>query len=243
MSPRHRLWSTDRSLSLLLGSLTLFIFVIQPLEKIGVGGQALISVLFSFILLSGVATVAKNARTTYVVGGLVGVVLVVRWLRLWRGGESLLVPQTFVSALFCAILGVVVLAQVLREGPITRHRIQGAIAFYLLLGMAWAGAYELVELRWPQSFVSTISGALDQNGDPTAQFVYFSLVTLTTVGYGDIVAVHPIARSLVTLEALIGQLFPAVLLARLVSMEVYHHQSRREHDDGSSAAAKPLEGS
>ena len=57
--------------------------------------------------------------------------------------------------------------------------------------------------------------------------MYFSFVTLTTVGYGDITAVHPVARSLAMAEALTGQLFPAMLLARLVSMELYYRQAKR----------------
>ena len=222
----RRFWSTDRSLSLLLASLVLVIFVIQPLQVAGVGGRLLIAVFFSFMLISGVGAVAKNALTTAVVGGLVVTSLVMRWLRLWLGGESLLISDTLVSSLFCAILAVVVLAQVFREGPVTWYRIQGAVAFYLLLGLAWAGAYELVELQWPNAFVPPSWATANPSDDPTARFVYFSFCTLTTVGYGDITAMHPLARSLVTLEALIGQLFPAILLARLVSMELYHRQAK-----------------
>jgi len=227
MLPLRRFWSTDRSLSLLLVSLTLVIFVIQPLQATGVGGRLLITLFFSFILISGVGTVAKNVLTTAVVGTVVITALVVRWLRLWRGGESLLVSDTLLSSLFCSILAVVVLAQVFREGPVTSYRIQGAVAFYLLLGLAWAGAYELIELRWPNAFVLPSSATMNQNDDPTARFVYFSFITLTTVGYGDVTAVHPLARSLVTLEALVGQLFPAILLARLVSLELFYQQAQR----------------
>jgi hypothetical protein len=221
----RRFWSTDRSLSLLLASLVLVIFVIQPLQVAGVGSRVLIGVFFSFMLISGVGAVAKNALTTAVVGGLVVTSLAMRWLRLWLGGESLVISDTAISSLFCIILAVVVLAQVFREGPVTWYRIQGAVAFYLLLGLAWAGAYELIELRLPNAFVLQSSATMNQNDDPTTRFVYFSFVTLTTVGYGDVTAAHPLARSLVTLEALIGQLFPAILLARLVSMEVYHRQA------------------
>jgi len=58
-------------------------------------------------------------------------------------------------------------------------------------------------------------------------WLYFSYATLSTVGYGDIVAVHPIARSLAVMEALVGQLYPAILIARLVSQEVQDRSSRR----------------
>ncbi len=217
-------WSTDRSLSLLVLSLVLLIFIVQPLQQIGVFGRVLITLFFSFLLIVGVGAVAKSGRTTAVVGGLVLTVLAVRWLRLWLGGPTLVISDTLFSSVFCVVLAVVVLAQVLREGPITAYRIQGAVAFYLLLGMAWAFAYELVQLHWPDAFAPASSANV--NDDPTARFVYFSFVTLTTVGYGDITAVHPFARSLVTLEALTGQLFPAILLARLVSMELYHRQAR-----------------
>ena len=222
----RRFWSTDRSLSLLLASLVLVIFVIQPLQAAGVAGRLLMALFFSFILISGVAAVAKNTLTTCVVGGVVVATLVIRGLRLWRGGASLTISDTAISSLFCLVLAVVVLAQVFRKGPVTWYRIQGAVAFYLLLGLAWAGAYELVELRWPDAFVPASSATINQNVDPTTHFVYFSFVTLTTVGYGDVTAVHPLARSLVTMEALIGQLFPAILLARLVSMELYHRQAK-----------------
>ena len=219
-------WSTDRSLSLLVLSLALLIFLVLPLQQIDVAGRLLITLFFSFLLISGVGAVAKSARTTAVVGGLVLASLALRWLRLGLGAGSLVVPDVLFSSLFCIVLAAVVLAQVLREGPVTFHRIEGAVAFYLLLGLAWAFAYELVELRWPNAFVLPSWATANPNEDPTARFVYFSFVTLTTVGYGDITAVHPFARSLVTLEALIGQLFPAILLARLVSLELYHRQGR-----------------
>jgi hypothetical protein len=223
-------WSTDRSLGLLVLSLALLIFVGEPLQQVGVAGRLLITLFFSFLLISGVGAVAKSGRTTAVVGGLVLTSLAVRWLRLWLGGGSLVVSDALFSSLFCTVLAAVVLAQVLREGPITFYRIEGAVAFYLLLGLAWAFAYELVELHWPNAFAPPSPATTNPNDDPTARFVYFSFVTLTTVGYGDITAVHPFARSLVTLEALIGQLFPAILLARLVSLELYHRQAKdREH--------------
>jgi hypothetical protein len=131
-----------------------------------------------------------------------------------------------VSLVFCGVLALVVLVQVFREGPITAHRIRGAVAVYLLLGLGWAFAYRLVAIARPDAFAFPAGTAVAQGEDHTWRLVYFSFVTLTTVGYGDITAAHPVARSLVVCEALVGQLFPAILLARLVSMEIYHRQSR-----------------
>jgi len=227
MLPLRRFWSTDRSLTVLLVLLGILIFVINPLGDLGVTGSLLMSVFFSLVLLSGVGAVSKHALTTALVGGLVVVSLVVRWLRYWIYGDWLALPDALISSLFCVIMAVVVLAQVFREGPITAQRLQGAVAVYLLLGLAWAFVYEAIALRWPQAFALPAAAATNSGEDLTARFVYFSFVTLTTVGYGDITAVHPVARSLATAEALVGQLFPAILLARLVSMELYYRQMRR----------------
>src|SRR5262249_16431504 len=104
----------------------------------------------------------------------------------------------------------------LLPGPITMHRARGAIAVYLLLGLIWAFGYRLVDIHIP--------GALHFNTLPTAhegpmaRYVYFSLVTLTSLGYGDIIPVHPLARSLAVCEGVVGQLYPAILIAGLVGM-------------------------
>ena len=94
----------------------------------------------------------------------------------------------------------------------------GAVAVYLLLGLIWFQAYYVIALFAPEAFSiqgSLAPGDLESIKPP---LLYFSFITLTTLGYGDIVAVHPMARMLVIAEAMIGQLFPAVLLARLVSL-------------------------
>lgn len=107
---------------------------------------------------------------------------------------------------------------VLAPGEITRHRVIGAVALYLGLGMAFAGAYRLACELAP--------GSLTNVPPETEQFqtyssiLYFSFVTLTSVGYGDIVPVQPFVRALCNLEAIIGQLYPATLLARLVTLEL-----------------------
>ena len=129
----------------------------------------------------------------------------------------------------CTLAAIVVIAMVLlrqvliREGPVTHWRIQGAIAVYLLFGMGYSHAYHLAELFNPGSFSSSI-GPMSNISD----WAYYSFVTLTTVGYGDITAVRPVARSLSIGEALTGQLYLAVLVARLVAMEVvsWQQQSR-----------------
>ncbi|MGE5445893.1 MAG: potassium channel family protein, partial [Ignavibacteriales bacterium] len=134
----------------------------------------------------------------------------------------------FLVIVFLGMLSAVVIHQVFREGPITMQRIIGAVVVYLLLGLMWAFAYKLVELQRPGSFNSASLSAVEHDFDPKTRLIYFSFTTLTSVGYGDITPVHPISRSLTMLESLIGQLFPVILIARLVSMEIYHRQIQKE---------------
>jgi len=227
MLPLRRFWSTDRSLTGLLLFLCVVIFVITPLGDLGVTGSMLMSVFLTLLVVSGVGAVAKHRLTTTLVGGLAFASLLVHWMRFLIFGGWLALPDALLSSVLCIILAGAVLAQVFREGPITSQRVQGAVAVYLLLGLAWAFAYEALALQWPHAFALPAAAALGTDEDLRARFVYFSFVTLTTVGYGDITAVHPVARSFVTAEALVGQLFPAILLARLVSMELFYQQAKR----------------
>jgi hypothetical protein len=91
------------------------------------------------------------------------------------------------------------------------------VAGYLLLSVVFAIAYSLVEILNSGSF--QMSGGLP-DGDTSRTFYYFSVITLTTTGYGDITAVNPFARTLVMMEAFVGQLYPAILIARLVTLHV-----------------------
>jgi hypothetical protein len=109
----------------------------------------------------------------------------------------------------------IVLLVMFRGGQVTWSRIQGGVCVYLLLGMAWASAYQFVEQRYPGSF-QFASAPLDMD-QMTAKLTYFSFGTLTTVG-SDISVLNPYARSLTIAEAIVGQLFPAIFIGALVAM-------------------------
>ena len=126
-------------------------------------------------------------------------------------------PSLLLLALFYTYTIVRVLSYVLRTGDVTRDRLYGAVSVYLLLGVAWASVYAFVEALQPGSFAAA-------NPTPRIDFIYFSFVTLTTLGYGDITPVTDRAHSLALLEAVTGVLYIAVLIARLVSL--YRPDSR-----------------
>jgi len=130
---------------------------------------------------------------------------------------------------FIGVLTWIVGIAVFSPGRITSHRIIGAVAMYLQVALIFALSYLALLTVQPNAFTPIIAltgptGDVLRGAHGGSQMVYFSLSTLTTTGYGDIVPLHPVARSLANLEALIGQLFPATLLARLVTLEVESHR-------------------
>ena len=114
-------------------------------------------------------------------------------------------------------LGVVVIRAVFGRGRITYHRIAGAVLLYLLIGLAFMMLFSFVGLSADNAFSGL---TFEYDAAIASRLLYFSFVTLTSTGYGDIVPIHPLARSLCSMEAIIGQLYPAILLARLVTLEL-----------------------
>jgi voltage-gated potassium channel Kch len=132
--------------------------------------------------------------------------------------------NSFFSAIAVVGMLIVTLWMVYQDGPVTAHRVRGAVAAYLLIGIVFAKTYTLINYLMPGAFTMA-SPVTSLTGQGRQAFYYFSIVTLTTVGYGDITAAAPTARSLVMAEALIGQLYPAILLARLVTLQIETRRS------------------
>lgn len=224
----HALWRQDAGLGLLLAFIAVNIFVLAPLRDTGVLGHLSLSIIFALILLSGIAATASSRGMVWLFGGVVVVTQAVHWASWIERTGWLRLPDLFASLVATALLAGIIIAQVFREGSVTVGRILGAITVYLLIGLLFDFAYTAVHELVPHAFIMTTP--LPDDAAAMQSFLYFSLSTLTTVGYGDIVAVNPWARSLANLESLIGQIFPAVLLARLVSLELYYRQRRFERE-------------
>ena len=219
-----RLWLSDRSLSVLLAVLVFDLFVIAPLSQFREETRVVMPVTYSLFLLFGIATVLRNRIAAAVTCVLAPVNIALRWANHFHPRLGVERADTALALLFCAILVAVILAHVFSPGRVNMYRIQGAIAVYLLFALVWAFAYKLVMLGDPDAFAFAGSGPPPAN--VTGRLYYFSAITLTTVGYGDVTPVNPIARSLAALEGFTGQLFPAITLARLVALELYHKQQR-----------------
>jgi len=223
----ERFWSTDTCLTSILIFLVLSIFIFYPLSDRHVF-RFTNSILFSLILVSGVVMVLKQRFLAIVLFAFIGTAIILNFAKFYSGITVLLVFDALASFLCCGLLAVIILVLVFKEGRITGRHIQGAIAVYLLLGLMWGFIYYILSLALPGAFLEAGAIPRDTVGGINRDLTYFSFVTLTTVGYGDIIAVHPLARMLVILEALIGQLFPAILLAWLVSMQIVHSKDKKQ---------------
>lgn len=206
-----RFWGTDRGLSVFSALLLVSLFVLPPLLPPSTGRSLGADVVFSLLLIAGVQAISDRRRERLILTTVAAVTVAV-YFASWvvPVGRAWVEVASFVSLV---LLLLVVLGQTFRSGPITFHRIQGAVAAYILLGVIWAVAYFLVELGHPAAFSGPV-----RVEDGARSWLYFSFVTLTTVGYGDVLPVHPIARSLAMLEAVTGPLYLTILLARLVSL-------------------------
>jgi hypothetical protein len=214
-----RMWATDVALTMLLAFLLIFIFVLFPMGQIKYI-RFLTNIVFSFILVTGAiaATKSRILRRLVFLWGILAFVFI--WVRHLFPHQAFVFGTTSLSLAFLLLLAFLILGQAFREGPTTSHRIMGAVAVYLLLGLIWSLAYQLITLCAPNAFIIQGPTTPGDISSLESHLFYFSFVTLTTLGYGDIVAVHPMARMLVILEGVTGQLFPVILIARLVSLHL-----------------------
>jgi energy-coupling factor transporter transmembrane protein EcfT len=226
-----RFWSEEHALSVFLLLLAVEMFVMGPVVRTVPLFDLASDLLFSILLVAGVLTVVQHRTLQWTTGVFVLLAIAVRWAGIVFGTPGLFFWNAVFSLLSILAFLLIVLWWVYREGPVTGHRVRGAIAAYLLLALCFSLAYDLIEYVHPGSFTLPLGGA-EGIQTRSASFLYFSVVTLTTVGFGDIAAVHPVARSLVMVEALVGTLYPAILLARLVTLQIETRRSQKSRKDG-----------
>jgi hypothetical protein len=123
------------------------------------------------------------------------------------------------ESVFLLLLIITILGDVLRHSKVTLNTVYGAACVYLVMGLFWGSIYIIMEITSPGSF-SMAHG--DFEGRGYARLTYYSFVTLSTLGYGDITPVSKTAMVFAMLEAVIGQLYLVVTVARLVGLQVAH---------------------
>jgi Ion channel len=209
-------WS-DPLLTTLTVLLILMLFVFAPLQAVGIklfqllGFASALGIIGGVFLTSGSPAVAVALLAAFVMAATAAIS---------RLHSPSILDIYLLSGAFL-IMGIVLVCVVARAvfspGRVNYHRIIGAILIYLSIALTFVALYSFVGLLVPNAFSGM---TFEDNPALASKVIYFSFVTLTSTGYGDVFPLHPVARSLCNLETIIGQLYPATLLARLVSLEI-----------------------
>ena len=155
----------------------------------------------------------------YVAGSTRKSIIILKILAIpWLFSEWFFITSTntvFLSFFFFAYITAILLDKIIQTKDVTLDTLYAAVCIYIMLGLLWASIYGLVNQVVPGEIIF-------KNGNSTQptvnEIIYFSYTTLTTLGYGDIVSLSPVGRIISVLQAIIGQLFIAFLVARLVSI-------------------------
>lgn len=188
------------------------LILLSPLVEEQVYGELLVRVLFTITMATAVWAASGQRKTLIVAVGLGLPWLLFTWFGSGVLGNSLEVVARLLFVVFNMFVFVVILCRVTKSGVVDLNIICGSLGLYLLLAVNWGVTYVIIEGLFPGSFAA--------NGTPIPwhKFLYFSLTTITTLGYGDILPASPFARIWSTMEAVAGVLYMAVLVARLVSL-------------------------
>ena len=222
-APLFPFWVEDRGLSFFLAFLVL-ITIFVPMVRLSRSWRIGMDLIFALMVFSGAIAAIRHRVFMYMIVALTVLEFTADLIVEFNPSLSHWDWDTVLKVSGMAILVVMTLKQTFRPGPVSVHRIMGGVAAYLLIGVTWAFGYKLLLEEVPDAihFQSPFVGI--PTGVP-ARLIYFSFATLTTVGYGDAYPVHRVARSLAMAEALIGQLYPAILIATLVGMALQARSS------------------
>ena len=211
---------TDPMLTVLTLMLSFLLFVIGPMQAAGDITGNYFGYLFGLALLPAAFLYSRNLLAVGPIGVAIALIVAAALLNVDQSSRIDFYLDSAAWLIAGLALSFVVARAVFGPGRITYHRVVGAVLLYLSMGLVFVALYGFVALSVPNAFVNlaTLKGDFAIAGN----LIYFSFVTLTTTGYGDIVPLHPYARSLANVEAIIGQIYPATLLARLVTLELTH---------------------
>jgi hypothetical protein len=216
---------TDWSLTIVCALLLAEVVLVPPLAELGLLDRLLADAIFVGVVAFAVWLLfdQSNAGRLFLVVGILSVVL--RLAQRSSGDVLLANSEAWLTLATLLVMSWLILQYTLIDGVINPHRVLGGIAAFLALGMAFSQAHRLVALSAPGAYL--LLGQPAQYPDIELRLHYYSFVTMTTLGYGDITPAHPVARSVAVLQSLVATLYPAVLIGWMVS----RMRSAPEHRD------------
>ena len=205
----------------LLATLVLLQVVQSFLSDNGILQRGIFNFLFLAIVLSAIRTFSGSQVIMVTALSFGGLAFTISWIS--EFSRSLVwVTSTYLCYIVVFSLLLVSLCErVFGDGPVDPNRIIGSVSIYFVLGLIWAMIYSALETLRPGSFA--LPAELSDEGirqGLVGELIYFSNVTLTTLGYGDIVPRSKPARMFASIEAIVGQLYVAIVIARLVGLQI-----------------------
>jgi hypothetical protein len=211
-----------RSVHLLV--LLLVLLTIGPWLNERLIGLAIWELLFTLVMLSSIHRLSIHRGQTLVGALLALPTMASLWLRQFIPAIGLSQVGLGLLTLFLLYTAVTILLAIFKEERVSMDTLSGAFCVYLLMGLAWGSLYGLMYLQAPDAFHLPDGLPRHEVGItvdvPLNILIYFSFVTLTTVGYGDVLPIADSSRSVALLEAVLGHFYLAVLVARLVGLHI-----------------------
>jgi hypothetical protein len=215
-------YQENRFLIMLTALFGLILF--HPLIDNIVHIQFLILIFISFLLLSGIFAVSFKKHQPIIASLLALPPFTIMWASYFIDIGGFVHVKNFFGMLFMLYMIILFLEHFFRQDTINREVIFGALVVYLLMGLMWGYGYTLLEHLLPGSFTHPASlSELDVEA-----LDYFSFVTMTTLGYGDIIPASEPAKAMVMIQAVTGQVYLAVLVARLVGINIAQQIEKKE---------------
>lgn len=211
----HRSWIRHRFIFLLV--MLLSMLAVAPFLANFIHLRFLFNIFLSAVLISAVYALSQQIWYLAISAVLAIPMLVSIWSDYFVRNDALFLIGRICGIFFIGFTIFHILSHIFKQQEVTKDTIAGATAVYLLLALMWAFVYAVLDRLQPDSFAMSAAGPPMQGRDV---FIYFSLVTITTLGYGDITPASYLAGSMAVLEAVVGQLYLVVLVSWLVGMYV-----------------------
>lgn len=234
------LWSfvLQNRFAVLLCALTLLLLGAPLVSVFGPGthpklAALVILLLFVAVLLSAIFAVSKTRTTEIIALSFAIPAVVLQGLQTWLARDGLAIAGHILGILFLSYAVLLILKFLFAARRVSSDMICASLCLYLLLGVAWSIVYSLLHYLDPTSFAFSFAEEgeiqiMRFGGERTIVAIYYSFVTMSTLGYGDIVPISSLARTCAALQAIVGQLYLVVLVARLVGLHISQSTASRE---------------
>jgi hypothetical protein len=211
----NHLWDKESGLSGMLVLLFIMHFILVPLFGSYSSFMVMINIFWMLFLIAGIISLSKSKKQTVLFAIIPFLFILFGWISVFERTPFVLFADIFFTVATFGLLIILVLKKVFEPGPITEYRVIGSVVVYMILANLWSVIYLFIYEHIPGAFQMTLPSF--ESNSLQANFLYFSYITITTTGFGEIVPLHPFVRAIVQIEAITGVLYPVILIGRLVS--------------------------